>query len=220
MARKTKAEAETTRTKLLDAAEILFSARGVTNTSLADIATAAGMTRGAIYWHFKNKVDLFKALHERIRLPVAAIESAAMAGPDPVIGLRDYWTETLLKIVHDEQHHRIVDILFRKCEYVGDYQAMSIHINEWISEIVEAMTRVYAKAEINNGLPPGLTPESAARATFSMVSGIIITWLTIPQLYGSDDDIVDTVTAFFNSLIISQPAPAPCCTKLIKGRGY
>ncbi|MDP1673909.1 MAG: TetR family transcriptional regulator, partial [Burkholderiales bacterium] len=57
MARRTKDEAVETRNQILDAAEKVFSARGVSRTSLADIAEAASVTRGAIYWHFKDKAD-------------------------------------------------------------------------------------------------------------------------------------------------------------------
>ena len=63
MVRRTKADAEATRLSLLDAAEQLFQARGVSRTSLNDIATAAGTTRGAIYWHFKDKADLLSLIH-------------------------------------------------------------------------------------------------------------------------------------------------------------
>ena len=70
MVRRTKAEAEQTRHKLLDAAEQLFLQRGVSRTSLNDIAQAAGTTRGAIYWHFKDKADLFNAMMQRVTLPM------------------------------------------------------------------------------------------------------------------------------------------------------
>lgn len=49
MARKTKQQAEETRQEILDAAIKTFSERGVSATSLADIAKSAGVTRGAIY---------------------------------------------------------------------------------------------------------------------------------------------------------------------------
>ena len=80
MARRTKAEAEETRQRILDAAERLFFVDGVSRTSLELIANAAGVTRGAIYWHFKNKVELFEALHERVKLPAEDIVERAMAG--------------------------------------------------------------------------------------------------------------------------------------------
>ena len=59
MARRTKEDAEATRNKLLDAAAEVFFAKGVAGASLSEVAQAAGLTRGAIYWHFKDKVDLF-----------------------------------------------------------------------------------------------------------------------------------------------------------------
>ena len=70
--RKTKEDALATRERLLDAAEALFRERGVTRTSLAEVATAAGMTRGAVYWHFKDKADLFRAMCDRATLPLDA----------------------------------------------------------------------------------------------------------------------------------------------------
>ena len=62
MVRKTKEDTEQTYTALLDAAERVFKDKGVAAATLNDIAGAAGMTRGAIYWHFKDKEELFDAL--------------------------------------------------------------------------------------------------------------------------------------------------------------
>ena len=65
MARKTKRQAQETKQQIIDAALRLFTVQGVSATSLSDIASAAGVTRGAIYWHFKNKVDLFTLKHQK-----------------------------------------------------------------------------------------------------------------------------------------------------------
>ena len=62
MARKTKADALKTRQHLIDTAIVQFAARGVSNTTLNDIADAASVTRGALYWHFENKTQLFNEL--------------------------------------------------------------------------------------------------------------------------------------------------------------
>ena len=59
---RTKAEAEETRNSILSAAERVFFEKGVSTASLDDVAKAAGVTRGAIYWHFSNKTDLFLEL--------------------------------------------------------------------------------------------------------------------------------------------------------------
>src|SRR3569623_238420 len=90
MVRRTKEEAQETRAHLLDAAERRFSEQGVTSTSLNDIARAAGVTRGALYHHFKNKTDLIEALLDRVMMPLTEMRScAASAAPgDPLSQLR------------------------------------------------------------------------------------------------------------------------------------
>ncbi|MDR3299114.1 MAG: TetR family transcriptional regulator, partial [Candidatus Accumulibacter sp.] len=66
MVRKTREEALVTRNAILDAAETVFQEHGVSRTSLAEVAVAAGVTRGAVYWHFTNKADLFDAMVQRV----------------------------------------------------------------------------------------------------------------------------------------------------------
>src|SRR6266550_672718 len=70
MDRRTKDAALETRNRILDTAEKVFLKKGVSRTSLENIADAAKLTRGAIYWHFDNKTDLFDAMMERISLPM------------------------------------------------------------------------------------------------------------------------------------------------------
>ena len=70
MARKTKEEALKTYHLLLDSSAELFHKQGIAATTLHDIAKHAGMTRGAIYWHFENKGDVIKALWERDAAPI------------------------------------------------------------------------------------------------------------------------------------------------------
>jgi len=62
--KRTKEDAEQTRLNLLVAAERVFGRQGFAATRLSDIATEANVTRGAIYHHFGNKMDLFIALHK------------------------------------------------------------------------------------------------------------------------------------------------------------
>jgi AcrR family transcriptional regulator len=60
--RKTKKEAEASKKKIINAAYKVFLRKGYDTTKLSDIADEINMTRGVIYWHFKNKTDLFVCL--------------------------------------------------------------------------------------------------------------------------------------------------------------
>ncbi len=67
--RRTKEEAEETRQRLMDAALKVFSARGYSAARLSDIAAEAGVTRGAVYWHFNNKQGLLFAIFREMANP-------------------------------------------------------------------------------------------------------------------------------------------------------
>ncbi|MDS1036902.1 TetR family transcriptional regulator [Klebsiella pneumoniae] len=98
MARKTKQQARETRQLILDVALRLFSQQGVSSTSLATIAKAAGVTRGAIYWHFKNKSDLFNEIWELSDASISdlEIEYRAKFPNDPLQTLKECIAAKLL----------------------------------------------------------------------------------------------------------------------------
>src|SRR5947208_16766460 len=99
MARRTKEDAAATRELLLDAAEREFCERGASRTSLAEVASAAGVTRGAVYWHFRDKSDLFSAMCARAKLPLQTMLERAGNTPqdDPLEQLREFMTNALVR---------------------------------------------------------------------------------------------------------------------------
>lgn len=102
MARKTKQEAQETRQHILDVALRLFSQQGVSSTSLGEIAKAAGVTRGAIYWHFKDKSDLFSEIWELSESNIGELEleyQAKFPG-DPLSVLREILIHVLESTVY------------------------------------------------------------------------------------------------------------------------
>ena len=179
MARRTMADAQTTRNNLLDAAEQLFQSRGVSHTSLNDIATAAGTTRGAIYWHFKDKADLFNAMMERVTLPleqtlvVAYVEQSA----HPVAEIRSAMLEALRLIATDEQTCRVLKIATHQVEYTTDMGAvlerhLSVH-GGCVARNHAALQRAFAA----RGQPPPMALDFAARGLQVMVEGLVHQWL-------------------------------------------
>ena len=114
-----KADAERTREAILDAAELTFLAQGVSRTTLAE---AAGVTRGAIYWHFEDKAAVFDALLERVRLPLDGIVDDAVQrlGATPVECLREIAQRSLAGICHDLPLQRAATIVLHRCEKLED----------------------------------------------------------------------------------------------------
>src|SRR5689334_23023873 len=77
--RKTAAEAAETRQAILRAALAEFSQRGYSATTLDGVARTAGVTRGAVYWHFASKAALYEELLRTVGGQAGAIMGAAAA---------------------------------------------------------------------------------------------------------------------------------------------
>jgi TetR/AcrR family acrAB operon transcriptional repressor len=185
MARRTKEEALATRNLILDTAELVFGRRGVSRTSLNEIAQTAGLTRGAIYWHFKDKTELFDAMMERVLLPMEAelhIGDAQMA-PDALAELRQGCIEALKKIVADPQVRRVFEIAIHKVEYVDELQAVRDRRRDACKEHLDHFERSMAQAIRRGQLSRRISARSAALGMQSLLEGLLQNWMLDPQAF-------------------------------------
>lgn len=75
--------ASETRAKILDIARELFAIQGYAGTSIADIATRLGATKGALYYHFKSKDQILDALVAEPAAALSLIAERATKHPGP-----------------------------------------------------------------------------------------------------------------------------------------
>ncbi len=210
MVRRTKAEAEQTRHKLLDAAEQLFLQRGVSRTSLNDIATAAGTTRGAIYWHFEDKADLFNAMMERVTLPLEqALQSAAQTGTDaqpPLKALLGTLMLALRATMHDPQTRRVFEIATHKVEYVDELQAVAQRRNECIRDLMQMTEQALTLCSDKQGITLPMSARNAALGLHMLVDGLINNWLMDPQAFDLEEVGEQTLRNYLRGLgLVEQP---------------
>lgn len=121
--RKTKAEAQKTREQLLQSALDTFFLHGVAKTPLQAIARNAGVTRGALYWHFKNKEELFEELFRQTFEDFRTTFSDGLKKADKQ-GLKQLLNSIFAHIKHDELHHKLFVITHLKCEYTEENKAI------------------------------------------------------------------------------------------------
>lgn len=181
MARKTKEEALETRQKLLDCAEQLFHAQGVSHTSLHQIAAAAGMTRGAVYWHFKNKSELFGAMMDRAKLPLEATPPDAPCLAEPGLpALRWSLLHLFHLVAHSARTRRVFEIAIQKVEFSGEMQALQQRKLESHRQWTERH-QAHLDAALRRGeLPPGTDSRLAAQGLVALCSGLLQLWLLDP----------------------------------------
>lgn len=184
MARRTKAEAELTRQQILDAARRVFHKRGVSRTTLEQVAKAANVTRGAVYWHFANKTELFYAMREQISLPLLDRGHSLILAEhldDPLDGIEQTLMELFHSILECETVRQMFEIMFLRCEYVDDFAGVLTELNKPGLEFLEMAGIAYRRAEAKGTLRPGLDPEAMALDSWSFVRGLFHHLLASPE---------------------------------------
>lgn len=180
MVRKTKAEAEQTRQHIIEAARKVFHANGVSRSTLEQIAAAAGVTRGAVYWHFENKAELFFAMRAQVTLPMIDRLDDLMLGEaaeDALDGIEAALNEFLTILETDELAREVFRIISLRCEYVGDFACVLADTNASHAGFIDKLTIAYQRAADKGQLRAGLLPVDAARDTATFVSGLCQRWL-------------------------------------------
>jgi TetR/AcrR family transcriptional regulator, acrAB operon repressor len=208
MARRTKEEAQETRNRIIDAAERVFYERGVAHASLEEVAAAAEVTRGAIYWHFKDKADLFEAMMQRVVLPAEAISERAGAcvRADSLRMLRQATVDVLLRTANEPRVRRVFEIAYHKCEYVGDAAGVR---DRHVASQAECLKTIEAgfRACVRGGdLPKSVNPKVAAVGAMSLVSGLIANWVLAPESFSLKRHAQTLVDAYFRGLASTPDA--------------
>ncbi|MHA7682402.1 TetR family transcriptional regulator [Cupriavidus sp. PET2-C1] len=205
MVRRTKEEALETRHRILDAAEAVFHARGVARPSLADIAEAAGVTRGAIYWHFKNKSDVFAAMSDRVHLPLEALcEPGRIASQeDPLASIRDICAFVLRQTVENPQWRRVFEIVFHKCEMVADNGAIFERQRQSHQEGAVKMREHLRMAMERGQLPADLDLDLAVNVFHASIGGMLSHWLFAPEDFDLESNAERVADAFIDTLKLS-----------------
>ncbi|UXN05805.1 TetR family transcriptional regulator [Bartonella sp. HY761] len=177
--RRTKAEAAATRDSIITAAQFLFLEQGVSQTTLAQIAKRANVTRGAIYFHFADKAEIFRAMIQKVRFPQESlIEEAQQSDSINPLNILEKSAERAFKIFsEDEQQQRIVTIITQRCEYVGAFSEMVERLRQAQNSMLDLFIRLLQVAQDRQMLNQDFSPQDAARMLVAIIGGIISEWL-------------------------------------------
>lgn len=202
MARRTKEEAEKTRTAILNAAEKVFYKQGVARTSLEQIAAKAAVTRGAVYWHFKNKAEVCEAMCDRVFLPQEDVleKITAHKNSKPLEELEEACRDALQRIANDKQRHRVVSILMFRCEYVEEMAGLMERRRECKDRMLVQFRAMFERAHKLKMLAKGWTPDLAATSLQAMMGGLILHGLEGRKNFSLAKTAADCLKSFFAAL--------------------
>lgn len=207
--RRTKEQAEETRRTILKAAEMLFLENGYENVSLDEIASASGVTRGAVHWHFRNKPGLLFSIRDEMRQPTQYLAErlAADTTLSPLGALGDVISSTFAHLQTDPRQRRMLRVLLQ-----FDWSSSEDESgdgNDFQQQFRDSLVKVFAAAKRNRVLPAPWTPQTAAIAFSALVNGLINEWArgkTDFELVPDGTVIVRSVLDAWNMLAKSVPS--------------
>jgi AcrR family transcriptional regulator len=180
MARKTKEEAERTYHVLLDSATILFMHQGVAQTTLNDIAAEAGMTRGAVYWHFDNKDAVIQALWERNASILHETFTNELRHLDPANSaqhFRKVIKQLVRSVVEQPEIGQVIGIVMHSVEFTEEKTDLQRFLNNKHQVIHEVMEEALETLHRRDALRSQLPPKLLAQSTLCYLLGLIHVYL-------------------------------------------
>jgi TetR/AcrR family acrAB operon transcriptional repressor len=177
--RKTKEEAEVTKEKLMDAGLKVFSRKGYATATLDDIAKEAGVTRGAVYWHFKGgKADLLVAiLNDGITRANDIMLKVIAAEEKPIKKLERLAVRMLEFLEEDERYRAVQEILIFK---TGDDPELMLRLadkqlaqRETLKYLVDMIEAAKEAGEVRRDVDSA----TIALAYYGMINGTVLLWM-------------------------------------------
>lgn len=207
--RRTKEEALETRESILDAAERVFFERGVSRTTIEQVANAAGVTRGAVYWHFQNKSDMFNAVVERVRMPMESAFYRILESADTIEDLERHCATSLVEVHRNERLRRVYTVLLLKCEYTEDMGSLIDRERATREHATKSLMRFFSILQKSGRMTTAREPRALALALYAYMLGLYTDYLRSPELYRMPDDASILARYFFAPLKAAPAAVSP-----------
>lgn len=180
--RRTKEEAAITRQSLLKAALVVFSRSGYSAASLEDVAAEACLTRGAIYWHFRSKADLYGALLDATAARSTQIVQAAMAQGGRLTDiLRRIFVRLLETVENDPELRAVMEISLFKSERTPELAEIYRLRQESERALLLGIASAFRQGIVSGEMRGDLDPREMAQAFLALQNGAIYQWLYDPQ---------------------------------------
>lgn len=200
--RRTKEEAARTRSAIMDAALTCFERHGIASSTLDQIAAEAGVSKGAIYWHFKGKLEIFRAIREEVTLPMLdRADMSLLHGGErpPLERIEAYLLDMIESLRTDKHKRRTLAVMHFRCEYVGAMAAELAALRKNTQRLARAFEAAYREARDKRQLDPGVVPKVAAGETLMVLNGLVRLGLLDPGARGVAHDARGIIRAHIAS---------------------
>ena len=198
--KRTKEDALKTKQALIDASLEVFLEKGYSATTLEDIAKKAGVTRGAVYWHFKGKDDFYRELYEREhQLAMELFDKAFNADLPPFEKLRAMVETAVTNFYTNERFSKYIELTAFQIEY-ATFAKVNNKKTRTNNMTLLAMEKLAASAIKDGVISKKYTAEEIAKTLMLFIVGFYRLKFTAPQFFKNLDDSLIIVRNYLESI--------------------
>lgn len=177
--KRTQEDAAQTRQAVLNAALSIFSRQSYAAARLEDIATEAGVTRGAIYHHFGSKAGLFNALVDEASASGGAVVQAAIAeGGSFAAIVQRVLARSMALLEENTRFREVMALSIFQSGGMPELEPFTRQRAEQAVTQVEQLAGFFQAGITQGALRPDLDPVVAARAFLAYQNGLALLWLS------------------------------------------
>ena len=199
--RRTKEEAALTRQSILRSALAVFSTKGYAAARLEDVARLAGVTRGAVYWHFRAKPGLYRALLEVHSARAAQVVRAAIdEGGSFADVVRRLFARLLTAVEEDRGLQAALELGLFKTEDAAELRSVRRRHQEAADDLLHSLADVIRQAAARGEIRPETEADSAARALLALQNGLIQQWILSPRSFSLREAAPTVAHIFLNGI--------------------
>lgn len=205
-----KVKAQMTREAILDVAEGVFYEMGLSGTTLEEIARRANVSRGAIYWHFTNKIEVFEAVFERTASFYECWLEEAVNKATSLQEFEGFQITLLHDLASSPEKQRALSIILLRHEHLEPrVVAMGAECNERILRMLtDFFMRISTSGASNEGIYPLHSAHVIAQAFLGQFTGLLTKFLMYPEQMNLERDAASLVRIFFHAIMaVASPPP-------------
>jgi AcrR family transcriptional regulator len=171
-----------TRTRILEAARRVFARSGYEGATLDQVGKEAGLTKGAVYWHFASKSDLYLALcdHSLMQLLAGLPEQleGVLTSADPREALRQLLAAQFLSCEADKGEKPMLFF-----EFIARSREPEVKekLSASVSKLLEGTSRLLREMQERGLLAGEVDPDAMAVSLHALVNGIVLMWVMAPN---------------------------------------
>ncbi len=192
---------------ILDAAATIFARRGYHQTRMDDIVKESGLSKGAIYWYFKSKDDLFTALIERI-FSQEVRETQALLDADTPIALR------LLRftrmVIHDMYQFETLGVLPLIYEFYAEtfrHEKLQYFLQTYYHTTGDLLSQLLQQG-IEQGEIRPIDPQQTSFTIIALYEGTILLWVFHQHQFNLEHQLLTSMHQLLTGLLV-EPIPLP-----------